>query len=66
MFQFASKSLFLLAFLVLSSSATDISEIVFGDQVDLIPAAYGDFNSDELTDVFVLRDNFKTIDILLG
>lgn len=26
----------------------------------------GDFNSDELTDVFVLRDNFKTIEILLG
>lgn len=26
----------------------------------------GDFNSDELTDIFVLRDSFRTIEILLG
>lgn len=45
---------------------TDISEIVFGSIDDAIPAAYGDFNSDELTDVFVLRNDFKTIEILLG
>lgn len=48
------------------TSATDITEIVFGPIDDAIPAAYGDFNSDELTDVFVLRDDFKTIEILLG
>lgn len=48
------------------TSATDISEIVFGNIDDAIPAAYGDFNSDELTDVFVLREDFHTIDILLG
>lgn len=60
------KSFPLVLFLIFSTVATDISEIVFGDLTDVIPAAYGDFNSDELTDVFVLRDNFKSIDILLG
>lgn len=46
--------------------ATDISDKAFGNLDDAIPAAYGDFNSDELTDVFVLRKEFTTIDILLG
>lgn len=31
-----------------------------------ISCSYGDFNSDELTDVFVLRDDFSTVEILLG
>jgi integrin alpha FG-GAP repeat containing protein 1 len=53
------------SFLVFAS-ATDISEQVFGNIDDAVIAAYGDFNSDELTDVFVLRDNFRTIDIMLG
>jgi integrin alpha FG-GAP repeat containing protein 1 len=62
------KSLFVINFLgfVIFASSTDITELVFGSIDDAIPAAYGDFNSDELTDVFVLRDNFRTIDILLG
>ncbi|XP_055614455.1 T-cell immunomodulatory protein [Uranotaenia lowii] len=44
----------------------DITDIVFGSMTDTIPAAYGDFNSDELFDVFVLRNNFRTIQILFG
>ena len=62
------KSFVVLVFLkfINFSLCTDISEIVFGSIDDAIPSAYGDFNSDELTDVFVLRDDFKTIDILLG
>uniref|UniRef100_A0A1Q3FHF8 Putative t-cell immunomodulatory protein n=1 Tax=Culex tarsalis TaxID=7177 RepID=A0A1Q3FHF8_CULTA len=45
----------------------DITDLVFGGKLaDTIPAAYGDFNSDELFDVFVLRDNFKTVQILFG
>lgn len=65
------KSTFVLSFcsFLLFASATeknDISDLVFGNLDDAIPAAYGDFNSDELTDVFVLRDNFRTVEILLG
>lgn len=52
--------------LVAISSSTDISDLVFGNIMDAIPAAYGDFNSDELTDVFVLRNDFSTIEILFG
>ncbi|KFB46795.1 AGAP011964-PA-like protein [Anopheles sinensis] len=44
----------------------DITSIVFDKLTDAIPAAYGDFNSDELTDVFVLRNDFHTLQILLG
>ncbi|XP_055624242.1 T-cell immunomodulatory protein [Toxorhynchites rutilus septentrionalis] len=44
----------------------DITDTVFGSMTDTIPVAYGDFNSDELFDVFVLRDNFRTIQILFG
>lgn len=62
------KSTFVLSFcsFLLIVSATDISDLVFGNLDDAIPAAYGDFNSDELTDVFVLRENFRTVEILLG
>lgn len=39
---------------------------MFGSSSDAIPAGYGDFNSDELTDLFTIRNNFKTLEILLG
>lgn len=32
----------------------------------MIPAAFGDFNSDEYPDMFVIKPDFKTIEILLG
>ncbi|XP_062535199.1 T-cell immunomodulatory protein-like [Armigeres subalbatus] len=44
----------------------DITDTVFGSMTDTIPVAYGDFNSDELFDMFVLRNNFRTIQILFG
>lgn len=47
-------------------SCTDITHLAFGGVEDAIPAAYGDYNSDELTDIFVLRDNFQTFQIFLG
>lgn len=46
--------------------ATDITDSVFKGMQDAIISAYGDFNSDELTDVFILRDDFRTIEILLA
>lgn len=45
---------------------SDITQLAFGDNIDGLPAAFGDFNSDELTDVFVLRENYHKVEILLG
>lgn len=48
------------------ASASNITKIVFGDIKEGIVAAFGDFNSDELTDIFVIRDKRKTLQILFG
>lgn len=60
----------LIAFILLAYSkvtlTSDITNLVFGKLTDGMPAAFGDFNSDELTDVFVLRDNGHTVEILLA
>lgn len=47
-------------------SASDITKNVFGSIQDGTIAAFGDFNSDELTDVFMLTNKGKTLQILLG
>ncbi|XP_017775696.1 PREDICTED: T-cell immunomodulatory protein [Nicrophorus vespilloides] len=52
--------------LLVGGFCSDITQNVFGNVVDGMPAAFGDFNSDELTDVFVLRDKGKTVEILLS
>ncbi|KAK4876181.1 hypothetical protein RN001_012603 [Aquatica leii] len=56
----------LLSILALHGKCSDITNLVFGSITDGMPAAFGDFDSDELTDVFVLRNNGKTVEILLG
>lgn len=43
----------------------DISQNVFGQERHYLPAAFGDFNSDGLTDVFVLQGN-KQLSVLLA
>lgn len=45
---------------------TDITYSVFKDRVQGQPAAFGDFDSDELTDMFILKDNSHTVEILFG
>ncbi|XP_053981508.1 T-cell immunomodulatory protein [Hylaeus anthracinus] len=45
---------------------SDITPAVFGSVLDGMPAAFGDFNSDELTDVFMLRKNGTTVQIFLA
>ncbi|CAK9828791.1 T-cell immunomodulatory protein [Anthophora retusa] len=45
---------------------SDITPAVFGNVLDGMPAAFGDFNSDELTDVFMLRKNGTTVEIFLA
>lgn len=52
--------------LVSKTAASDITGSVFGKDTDYLPAAFGDFNSDEYTDLFVLRDKAHTLEILLG
>lgn len=58
---------FLIIFLIARITVcSDITQLVFGKYTDGLPAAFGDFNSDELTDVFVLRNNQEKIEILLS
>ncbi|XP_034940749.1 T-cell immunomodulatory protein [Chelonus insularis] len=49
---------------ITSSSSSDITFAIFGNFLDGLPAAFGDFDSDELTDVFVLTKDLKTLQIL--
>ncbi|XP_054286025.1 T-cell immunomodulatory protein-like isoform X2 [Macrosteles quadrilineatus] len=51
---------------VVPVSADDATQQMFGDFTDGLPAAFGDFNSDEITDLFVIRNNSKTVEVLLG
>lgn len=48
------------------SQANDITQKVFGSVKEGVVAAFGDFDSDELTDVFVISNQFTTLQILLG
>uniref|UniRef100_D3TMT0 Putative membrane protein n=1 Tax=Glossina morsitans morsitans TaxID=37546 RepID=D3TMT0_GLOMM len=56
----------LLAVWLNSSLANDVTPQVFGDVREGIVAAFGDFNSDELTDVFLIRNNMQVLEILYG
>lgn len=55
-----------IALAIAPASCSDITAAVFGDVLDGMPAAFGDFNSDELTDVFMLRKNGTTVEIFLA
>ena len=45
----------------------DITSLVFGkDENSFVPAAFGDFNSDKLTDIFVLKEDGKSVAVLLA
>lgn len=46
--------------------ASDITTNAFGPIVDGVVSAFGDFNSDELTDVFITSHNGRTLEILLA
>lgn len=47
-------------------AGSDISLLAFGSVREVQPAAFGDFNSDELTDVFVIRNNRRTVEVFLA
>lgn len=44
----------------------DITYPVFGFNVQGQPAAFGDFDSDELTDMFILKEQGHSIEIMFG
>ncbi|KAF5291156.1 hypothetical protein FQA39_LY14398 [Lamprigera yunnana] len=60
------RHIYVVILLIKIAQCSDITNLVFGSMTDGMPAAFGDFDSDELTDVFVLRNNGKTVEILLG
>lgn len=61
------QSIVILVFIsVITVRCSDITRAVFGNVLDGMPAAFGDFNSDELTDVFMLRKNGTTVQIFLA
>ena len=39
---------------------------IFGSQVEMLPMAFGDFNSDKLTDLFVIDNERNKLSILLA
>jgi hypothetical protein len=45
--------------LIHSDDLTDITTSVFGNFSGVIPAAFGDFNGDKLTDMFVLKAGLR-------
>ncbi|XP_014602937.1 PREDICTED: T-cell immunomodulatory protein [Polistes canadensis] len=52
--------------LVTTINSSDITTAVFGNVLDGMPAAFGDFDSDELTDVFMVRKDGKTVQVFLA
>ncbi|XP_050440730.1 T-cell immunomodulatory protein [Adelges cooleyi] len=46
--------------------ASDITSPVFGYDARGQPAAFGDFDSDELTDMFILKDQGQSVEIWFG
>lgn len=69
MFKETATLLFLFTILqtAIVTKCSDITNNVFTSSLtSSLPAAFGDFNSDELTDVFVIRNNGRTMEIFLA
>ena len=51
-----------------SQQLKNITKNIFGsgDHVEMLPVAFGDFNSDKLTDIFVLNQDRNKLSILLA
>ncbi|XP_045607866.1 T-cell immunomodulatory protein isoform X2 [Procambarus clarkii] len=56
----------LLCVAVLPSWALNITDLVFGGNTKYLPAAFGDFNSDKLTDLFVVSEDGKNMKVLIS
>uniref|UniRef100_A0A336MEN4 CSON014490 protein n=1 Tax=Culicoides sonorensis TaxID=179676 RepID=A0A336MEN4_CULSO len=65
--RFVIYILFVLDLKVLCSDTNNnITHLAFDGIRDGLPAAYGDFNSDELTDIFIITNNQQRVQILYG
>ncbi|GAB6026745.1 hypothetical protein CHUAL_013251 [Chamberlinius hualienensis] len=51
---------------IITGSLVDITSSVFGANTNEVIAAFGDFNSDKLTDIFVLSNEGKKLEIFLA
>ena len=51
---------------VVSMQLKNITKNIFGDHVEKLPVAFGDFNSDKLTDLFVINQDRNKLSILLA
>ena len=49
-----------------SMQLKNITKNIFGDHVEKLPVAFGDFNSDKLTDLFVINQDRNKLSILLA
>ena len=49
-----------------SQQLKNITKNIFGSQVEMLPMAFGDFNSDKLTDLFVIDNERNKLSILLA
>ena len=52
--------------MVAQSLGLNFTEYVFGTNTNFLPAAFGDFNSDKLTDLFVVTEDGKTLEVLIS
>lgn len=60
-------AIYLILVISAAASANDITGNVFGNiSHGVSPAAFGDFNSDKLTDIFVIRDDGHAVEVLLA
>nr|CAG4635362.1 EOG090X03KG [Artemia franciscana] len=50
----------------MSYTPLDITEDVFGGNRYFLPAAFGDFNSDKLTDLIVIQEDGVSVEVLLA
>ena len=48
------------------ATSKNVTKEIFGDELNFLPVAFGDFNSDKLTDLFVIAVDRKTIYVLLA
>ena len=48
------------------ATSKNVTKEIFGDELNYLPVAFGDFNSDKLTDLLVITSNRKTLFVLLA
>lgn len=63
---FQSHFMLMMMMILSPSRGINITDLVFGGNTNYLPAAFGDFNSDKLTDLFVVTEDRKTVKVLMS